>query len=292
MSGRAAGTGRVACRGERGYALIFVTLIMIVVGLAVGLLMDRVSSSQAASVRRVQQYKQHHFRSAVMELCTGWVRTAVPRSGSVFGAIGGDGRAFAIEVSDGRRLRVEMRDGQASALSNTQGLAREDARLAERILEQIRFMELEDEAGEGWTRPAGPLAVSLRSAPVDLVEAVLAAVVDLDEADSLAARLDDERRNSDAGLTSTSFSTMLEDTSMDEGERAQVRRLLTVEPTLFEIEAVLTDRRGEPLQRGRGLVDLSDRASLSGSDYDQLQFLTWESLPPEPEDANESGRYR
>ena len=101
---------------RRGYALVIVVLLTVVVGLTAAVGLQRQSSESLSVARQVAAYQQHHASRGMQEAIGVWLRAVNART--VGESLGEGGHALDISLADGSTLSVYLHDGQGTALAD------------------------------------------------------------------------------------------------------------------------------------------------------------------------------
>jgi hypothetical protein len=264
----------------RAFALPLVVLLLLVGGLAVGLLMERHGVSYRAIVRNVDNYKNHHRSAGIKECILRWLDTA---RGHVDQSLDADGLAFTMDVSGEGHIDVYLRDAQGSSLSDPSSLS---GRRRE-IVEDMKFL-LEtipvDQRPDNLFRPVGPPEICLNTAPDLLVKALCLAIVgEPNKATQAATAVLDRKatvRPTGTGANNpTNIADALRDVPITERQRREIASMLVTQPSLYECLVETRNSSGALLNRSSGLYHLDE--SRSDTFKQGGGFLTWDSLPLE-----------
>lgn len=266
---------------ERGFALVLTVLLTLVVGFGIAVSLRRQGAQTLAVERQLRAYQEHHGQMGLQDAIRVWL--GEQRSQSLPDALGERGHALDLVLTDGSIVSVYLADGQARALGVLTGVTGRSLDDATRVLEALQTL-----AGarglDAYTRGAGPVAISIATAPRAVVRAAFRAALGEDgdrSADELL-RLRDAGEVIDRatlnGITSAN-------TRNAEG-RSMLNRLLAYDPTLWTVLVEIRQRAGGRLTaRYGGLVQISSnrgrQASAMGSGGNT--FLTWRNLGVGPD---------
>jgi len=272
MRGSRASTGRA-------FAMPMVILLLVVTGLAISVSVRRHASEQLLVSRQIDGYHQHHTGRGLQEAIGAWLRQQNGRD--IDASIDEDsGRAMDILLEDGSIVSVFLIDAQGALLSDLTALeqsqAEEGAAALGHLLDRVSpagYLRL--------TRRAGPLGVSVHTAPLEVLRAVC-----LVASDRHGSRLAMEfSRLQDTGdeITRQSIVEAATRSGLDGEERARLLRLLVTDVTLWGV--VVEVRGGRGLTKGRllarygGLTTIRPNSGRSGiNDMSIGSFMTWKDL--------------
>ncbi|MDF1869580.1 MAG: hypothetical protein P1U30_04240 [Phycisphaerales bacterium] len=166
---------RVRARSNpRGFVMPMVILLMVAVGLTMSLSLKRLSTQQLVVNRQVNSYYEHHSGRGLQEAIGAWLRQQNGRElDEVLEA--DTGKAMDITLSDGSTVSIYLFDAQGGLLSDLSsvessqvdevGLALKN--LSESVNE-VQYLDM--------TRPFGPSAISIHTAPVEVIRATAMAI--------------------------------------------------------------------------------------------------------------------
>lgn len=166
---------RVRARSNpRGFVMPMVILLMVAVGLTMSLSLKRLSTQQLVVNRQVNSYYEHHSGRGLQEAIGAWLRQQNGRElDEVLEA--DTGKAMDITLSDGSTVSIYLFDAQGGLLSDLSsvessqvdevGLALKN--LSESVNE-VQYLDM--------TRPFGPSAISIHTAPAEVIRATAMAI--------------------------------------------------------------------------------------------------------------------
>ncbi|MEL7472352.1 MAG: hypothetical protein AAGK04_03475 [Planctomycetota bacterium] len=283
-----------APRPRRGLAMPMVLLLVLVAGVLLTVTLQRESAHTRSVARRLQAYQDVHAQRGLQEIIEMWLSTYA--SGGVEAALEPDGRAFDLELADASTVRVFLQPAQGSARLELGGLGRTSRNRAEGVLEALaetlgspdRFADL-DARGRPYTRPVGPVAISVAHAPqAVLLAASQYAVRDARRAETVVDALVRARESGE--LEEEAVQQAAADISAEQAERVLLQRVLTTRPELWWCRVEL---RGVEAGRSRAIASVYGgylQASVEGVPPDDTEgpasqgrgsFLTWDRLDPE-----------
>lgn len=266
-----------ASRG--GFALPLVVLLALVSAVLIGVTLERFSAQGLTVQRHVERYSFHHSSQGIQEAINAWVRSN--GNAPVAAALGDDGLAFTLEPEGGGSVAVYLRDGQGLMLGDLSGLSPAQIQLARRPL--ARLVQMSEARARGLVRQEGPMAVSVNTAPEDVLTAIVESVVS-DGALGLVRDIMSGRAL--APITPASLVEIYGVGNIPAQERAELTLLLTAEPVLWEVVAEAGGPSAvyppPPKVRYQGLMMMSNsavRSKANGAMERNSAFLTWARAP-------------
>ena len=267
-----------AARG-RGFALPMVMLLSLVGVMVIVSMLTRYGSQNRFVQRHRMRYVEHHTQRGVQEMVGTWLDLA--RGGPLSDITREDGLAFVVDFAGSRRLEVFVHDGQGTLLTDLSAMNARERRVIEAALAEL---QADGPIGNlaNMTRRRGPASVSVMSAPVEVLRAVLiGADIEGATADRVAEDFVQEREQGE--MTQPDVLRLLGATGVSPESRGLAAAVLTVSPSLFAFETRVYDRRRGPMTAHySGLVVVATRGSGRGNAQASFKpagpFLTWEVL--------------
>lgn len=274
-----AGAGHV---GRRGFTLPMVVMVLLIVGMLLMLLTQRMVDHALATKRQTEAYVFHHVSLGIQEAVEAWVDSNGRRS--LAESLGDDGSAFELVVEGGQRVRVRFRDAQGTALGELSGLRENQAGLAAGVM--VSLVEaLGPERAEQLVRSDGPISVSVGSAPEPVLMAVVASVTGGNRSADLVGQL--VRARETTILTEEALTGMIDAAGLEPDQANALRQMLTATPQLWEVVAEAEPLPGSVLTGKRirygGLAQLSAQ-SRTRSPQERIslerrsRFIRWREL--------------
>lgn len=274
-------------RRRRAYALPIVVLLALVGTIVVSAILEYVSAQSRSVGRQLSSYEEHHMSRGLREVIGAWMQRA--RADDIREYLAPDGRAMDLEFRDGSRITIWMRDGQGTALRDLTQLSGPDLDDGRAVLRSIargasddaRFLEL--------TRAVGPLAVSAHSAEHSLLSMIAEALVTEGDSSKFVSEVISAR---DAGqLDRAHYQQAMVSAGLTADERTRIERAITLEPTVWSVEAEIHRRDARTLggwvdERYAGLAPIrrqrGGNTRTTGDISTIFQplgaFLTWEQV--------------
>ncbi len=266
---------------RRGFALPLVVLLALVSSLVVVVMLDR-SNTQARMVKRqLDNYRDDHFAKGMQEAIDSWMKSVATKP--MADLLEEDGHAMDLELADGVLLKLYVFDAQGSVLTefgmlqgdsitDAQGVAMAYSGISVDELKKASKSIAENEekirtAGRytpvTLTRRYGSPAVSVNSSP----DPVLAAVANFAGGGDLVAQLLEavNTARAEKPLGATELADIIAKIQTEPEIRAILQRLLTAQPTFWQIEARLyrTDQLSTPAAVYSGYSLISGRGNTS-----------------------------
>jgi hypothetical protein len=259
------------------FALAIVVLLAGVVVIACAIMLERHAAGRLNLQRELKVYEAHHAGRGLSEVTTAWIMQ-IP-TGAVSQLLGEEGHAFDLVLDDRSVVSVSLVDGQGTLLADPSLVASGEREDLIGIRDQLLTLT-------GYTIPApmlrqvGPLKISAMTAPEELLEAVILHVTGGEGAEGFVRQVLGER--ADGELKDLDLSKAINDAGLSGPARTQLRRLLSAEPTLWQVKAELTPRGArEPTEVYVGMAIIEPRGGIRGrgSTFSPWgPFLSWERV--------------
>ncbi|MCC6426461.1 MAG: hypothetical protein IT435_06540 [Phycisphaerales bacterium] len=264
-------------RLRRAFALPLVVMLALAGTILLSVMLDRQSGQTLGLARQTASAREFHFARGLREIFQSWAGAQLRGAGRqspLRNALDLDGRVGEITLVDGTHITMYAFEAQGTPRSDFTGLTRQEREDARAILEAIGPIPPNRRARE--TREFGPLPVSVFSAPIEtlsaIVEHVTAGVHASDILEALMA-LRDDPQTTNSGLSKPEITQHLEDEQSDE-----LQRMLTLTPRLWEVvlDAQFGPEFAATPTKGRywGLFLLPD-GRASNMYGNRIQVLTW-----------------
>jgi hypothetical protein len=170
-------------RSARGFALPLVLMFALTATIIIGVMLERLSAGRIAATRQVENYRESHSSRGVQELLDAWLRTLAGKP--IQPLLPTSGPALRLELSDGTTADVTLSDGQTRLRVSGTPLPTSDIG---RIMAQLET-RLGVKAAAAMTRSYGPEAVSVNTAPQEILAAIGTAFTDGLLGDKIAAAI-------------------------------------------------------------------------------------------------------
>jgi hypothetical protein len=266
----------------RAFALPVVLMVSLALATLITVLLDRFGSQTRSVSGIVRSYESYHAGKGLHQLFEAWLRNST--SGRLSGKLGENGLALTAQLSEGltpyansaETVKLYLADGQGSILAEPGGLPAEDVALAQAIINAAKDLDASagsntsssGDAAEGAInrRQFGPIAVSLKSATPRTLRAAVSGATAGEKVEEIVAELIKAR--DDLNVASTAVSEIANKAGLTGDARANLLKVITVDPTMWTITAdVLADRLigGGLLMRYKGtaLVGASNSNSAT-----------------------------
>lgn len=271
-------------RPGRGFALPVVLMVSLALASLIAVLLSRFTSQTRSVSAIVRSYENYHAGRGLHQLFETWLRTV--NSSRISGKLGENGLALTVQLSEGltanatsaETVKFYLADGQGSILLEPSTLPAEDMALAQAVINAARELDAGGSADEGQIahRDFGPLAVSVRTASVRTLRAAVSGATGGEKVEEIVAEL--LRARDDAGVSATMVADVANKVGLSGDTRARFLKVLTVEPTLWNITAdVLSDRLlgGGLIVRYRGMGLILPGGSSSGGTSARSIIRQW-----------------
>jgi len=220
---------------RRAFALPMVLLLVLVSGIILAVMLERQSAQGLTVERELDTYRFHHISRGVQEAVEAWIRGN--SNSDVAGALDADGHAFDLQVEGARGdvVRIYFFDAQDKVLADFSGLSGDALDAASGIL-----MRLRDEQGSRamtFIRRDGPVAVSVNSAPDEVLHAAIGSVLDLNQTNSLIAEIRAARKDG-TPIDAQALTGMFNNANVDAQTLPKVQALITAQPVLWQVVAL------------------------------------------------------
>lgn len=266
---------------RRAFALPLVVMLALAGTLLIAVMLDRQSAQTRNLARHIDAARSFHLQRGMREIFQAWAKEqsrSAGRQSALRNSIELDGRIGEMSLPDGTRITMYAFDAQGKARIDGVGFSQQERDDQQAILDSVG--PIVDSNRRAMTREHGPVAVSIFSAPVeilsDIVTHVTEGVHQTDVLDSILQLRDDPRAQT-SGLSKPEISQHLED-----GKSELLQRLLTMSPRLWEVvlEADLGREFASIPTRVRlwGYFLLPDPRVQSNEFTNRIQVLTWESV--------------
>jgi hypothetical protein len=263
-----------------GFVMPMVILLLVVVGLSLSLSLQRLSTQQLVVTRQINAYYEHHSGRGLQEAIGAWLRQ---QNGRELDEVleEGTGKAMDITLSDGSIVSIYLFDAQGSMLSDLSSVPEvqvNEVGLSLRALSE----RVGPQQYERLTRPFGPAAVSLHTAPVEVLESIGSAV-----AGNSGLRLVDDlilRRDSGEVLTRQTLVEAATRAGVTSDQRTAVLRRFATDVQLWGVMVEVRGGRGLSLGRllarygGVTLIRSSTSRRSAGNAMEIGAFYTWKDL--------------
>lgn len=271
-----------AARGARAFALPLVILLSMVATILIAVMLERQGAQRLTIDRAGDEYRETHFARGVIEVIDTWLSYQGARP--MRDLLGRDGKAMDIELADGSVLTVRMRDIQGLLLADTSGMTPDDRVDVEGALANLTETIAPQELPR-YTRRFGPPAVSVLSAPMEVLSAVCLQVAGPQNADALLqALLEIKEKDRPTAQDVAQAGVVAE---LDDGQRKALTRLVAVDSGFFrlvmDVRPPNTSADSRPTYRyGAYVLPRSagprTRATSVGGVQRRSQIVGWERL--------------
>ncbi len=268
----------------RAFALPVVLLLVLIAGIVISSMLQRHVTQVMTTQRESLQYTFHHASKGAQEAIEAWLRQS-GATRNMYEALESDGHAFDLTI-DGMTIKVSLFDAQDGVLIELAGLSGTLREVGLNVIDELRTAQ--GASAGRFTRKEGPLAVSVNSAPREVLTAAVNAITDGTGSDTLVAELLHAREN--GTITQQTLNDVYTQADVEPDIRNKLGTILTAQTTLWRVVAQAQDSSavytGRPNRRFCGLVMLS--GNLGGNPRDRASALqrnsliiSWEDCTPD-----------
>lgn len=271
-------TSRTRAPRHRSYAMVMALLTTVSATAMIAVMIERQMTQRLSAARQIDAYQRHHSAKGFQEIIDSWIRSL---SGQSLASLVTDGGVvLTLDLGDGIIASVAFADAQGSVLASPSGLSGQDYADA-RAMKAFLPRGVRDPGLPPLTREVGPLAVSMRSAPPEVLEAAFSAIAGTSGAREFAQRLLTIR--SEGPIQQSDLAKVGIALSLPGEIRARLNDVLVPEPSLWfvtvEIRGGLAD---SIIAREGGHIVVPRRTGRSRGQAiweKSSSFLTWRKLP-------------
>lgn len=272
-------------RCQPGFALPMVILLAMVVGLMAAVMLERQGAQRLSVARQLSTYRAHHLGRGVREVVSAWLVSITGQP--IENMLGPGGLVLTITTPERQTIQVWMEDGQGSALTDLSGLSGDDLAAARALRDHLETLD-RGRIDPAWVRAVGPVAISAKSAPEELVRGLALVVTQMKvRATSFTRSIREAREDGD--ISEADIGQAAEHAGFSPEQKTRMMRLLTAKPDLWLVRAAFSspDRPTDPsrvVSRYEGRVQLGGAgvAALGSGLMQSLgSFLSWEERPVE-----------
>lgn len=225
-------------RNQGGFALPLVLMFALTSTILIAMMIERVTVGRRAAARQIEGYRETHASKGVQELMDAWLRSIPGRN--IQSMIPREGPALRLELADGTAADVTLTDGQSRLLST--GVASSSSDLS------VILKGLERRVGPadvpGMLRSFGPKSVSVNTAPVEVLAAIIDAFTDDELGDRVASQLVELRRGQPIDQQDLDKIVLGYGVTPDQWQRME--SWLTANPNVWRIEVTRTEPSRTP----------------------------------------------
>lgn len=219
-------------RHPRAFALPIVLILGVVCSVMLAYMLQRQASQTGATQRELDAYAFAHATRGLGDTLDAWTKYH-PRT-PIAELIAEDGLAFNLAIERGQAVSIRLADGQGLALANLTGLSPDNVRVGREILLKLR-KDMKDNAPR-FVREDGPLAVSVNTAPPEVLSAVLQAITGDESGEGLVTDLL-SRREAEGLIASDALQAAIDQSELSPEHKNRAKALLTASPALWRVIA-------------------------------------------------------
>ena len=276
-----------------GFVMPMVILLMVVVGLTMSLSLRRLSTQQLLVSRQINAYYEHHSGRGLQEAIGAWLRQ---QNGRELEDVlePNTGKAMDITLADGSVVSIYLFDAQGTMLSDLSSVPESQVNEVGLALRNLSESVGPREYGH-LTRPFGPSAVSVHTAPEPVLRAIALAL-----AGDKGIRLTDDiirQRASGERMTRQILVETSTRAGVNSEQRAGILRNFATDVQIWGV--VVEVRGGRGLSNGRLLARYggvtmirSNTGRRSSSNAMEIgAFYTWKDLGINSQSINPADLY-
>lgn len=213
-------------------------MVVLVLTTLLSVMLERHVAQLLASRRQLDAYAFGQTTRGISEALEAWIDNN--GNNPIAAALDADGLAFSLSTDDGQVVRMYLSDGQGLALSELSGLSGDTLKLGYEVID--RLVKTQHSKARQLVRRDGPLAVSVNSAPKEVLQAVIeAADIEGVSGDLLSTLLD--LRAAQGPLTPEDLTQAIQAAVPEGASRSQLSAMLTANPALWRVR-VFTEAGG------------------------------------------------
>lgn len=225
-------------RRRGGFVLPLVLMFALTSTILIAMMIERVTAGRRAAARQIEAYRETHASKGVQELMDAWLRSIPGRN--IQSMIPREGPALRLELADGTAAEVTLTDGQSRLLSAGTGpVNAEQAVILKGLERRVGAADL-----PGMLRSFGPRSVSVNTAPVEVLAAIIDAFTDDDLGDRVAAQLVELRRGQPIEQQDLDKIVMGYGVAAEQWQRME--SWLTANPNVWRIEVTRSEASPGP----------------------------------------------
>lgn len=227
-------------------------MVVLVLTTMLSMMLERHIGQLLANRRQLDAYAFGHATRGISEALDAWIRSN--GNNPIASALDAEGLAFTLSTDDGQVVKIFLRDGQGLALAELSGLSGDTLQLGHDVVDHL--VREQHERARGLVRREGPLAVSVNSAPKEVLRAVIeAADTEGVVKDLLGTIL--SLRAAQGFVSPEDLTRAIQSDVPDGVSRVQINALLTANPALWRVDVTTESRTtggGAGHYRAWGLV--------------------------------------
>jgi hypothetical protein len=279
---------------RRAFALPLVLTFVIIGTLILAMVLERFSGQRATIQRQLDTYQDHHVARGLREAVDAWLGAAAtetpansspiasgstpPTPKTIEDYLGQDNHAFDLTLagSSTRPVSIYLFEAQGKLLADFTGLSPTELQLAAGAVAMLPDV-VTGRDPKAFLRKEGPLQVSVRSAPQEVLEAIGRSVLGQNKGSDLAQEI--LRARQLGVIDTTKLNEVYQKVGVAPEDMTRLQSLLSASPWLWLVVAEMEGSDGD-LVRYQGLTTVrgAARASNRQSNNRPGQFLTWERV--------------
>jgi len=284
-----------AIRGRRAFALPLVLTLIIIGTLILAMILERFGGQRATVERQLDTYQDHHISRGLREAVDAWLGAAMnegaptpnipgqppPPAKTIDDYLGPDNHAFDLSLSGSsdRPVSIYLYEAQGKLLGDFAGLSPVELQLAAGAVAALPDVVTGGDP-KAFLRREGPLVVSVRSAPQEVLEAIGRSVLSPAKGGELAQEI--LRTRQQGSIDQVKLNDIYLRVGVSSEDVSRLGSVLTPSPGLWLVVAEMDGNDGYPV-RYQGLTTVRGGAGGRSGGSRQTnnrpgQFLTWERV--------------
>jgi hypothetical protein len=263
--------------------------------LILAMVLERFSGQRTTVQRQLDTYQDHHVARGLREAVDAWLGAAATEAPAPISSgatatppktiedyLGPDNHAFDLTLSGSnsilgsRPVSIYLFEAQGKLLADFTGLAPAELQLAAGAVATLPDVVVARDP-KAYLRREGPLQVSARSAPQEVLEAIGRSVLGPNKGSELAQEV--LRARQLGVLDQTKLSEVYQKVGVSPEDTTRLSSLLSANPWLWLVVAEMEGSDGD-LVRYQGLTTVRSAARAANRQANNRpgQFLTWERV--------------
>lgn len=269
-----------------------VVILSMVATIAIAVMLERQGQQTRSTIRHMRWTQDRHLERGVREVVGAWLTGASRRLNDIAKE---GGHALDLMMADGRKIRLDIEDAQGSILTNFEGVSEAELDFAEKAYEAALQRAADPQLLDDWTRTIGPAAISVMTAPEEVLTAAATSMIGEGQASAMARDIVLAREEAASGMGGSQWLRQIFAEYVTElVDRRSLQRLLVAEPDLWRIRITVLDGRDQLTSMYEAVVHVDGREIRQRADAGAFTplgpFLIWRRLDARQIEAIRDGR--
>jgi hypothetical protein len=263
---------------REAFALPTALLLILVSGIMITVMLERQVGQTITVQKELDTYTFHHLSRGLGEGIEAWIRSN--GANDIGEALAENGHAFDLEVEGGQVVHVYFFEAQGAILTEFAGLSTQTLELAATAVDNLRRNE--GLRAREFVRSEGPVAVSVLTAPPEVLRAAISSVCDDIRTTALVGEV--LRHQEEGTLDAQILTQLYEQVEVPAEQRGKLGGLLTAQPVLWRViaetdpPAGVFPRRGTIRYGGLAVVAAGQGRDRSNPLQRNSSIVSWENL--------------